>query len=146
VFARTSAFDEGGTHLYSDACLTFRPENFIRANSSGCSRPPLLVSVCLSSPPSFLHRQLFSTSSPSPTAALALLSAALGRTMDAVAHRLGACLPRVPVAWADMAPPPSQTHRKDGGAAEGPRSGCWSASSRCGKGREATKSHWSGPS
>jgi hypothetical protein len=143
-----SASDGGGTHLYSDACLTSGPENFIRANLSGCSRPPILVSVCLSSPPSFLHRQLLSTStsSPSPTAARALLSATLGRTMDAVAHRLGACLPRVPVAWADMAPPPSQTHRKDGGAAEGLRSGCWSASSRCGKGQGATRGHWSGPS
>jgi len=59
--------------------------------------------------------------SPSPAPAPALLSAALpfahiGRAIDAAARRLGACLPRVPVARADTAPPPPvRRHGKDAG-------------------------------
>ncbi|XP_039788603.1 outer envelope protein 80, chloroplastic-like isoform X2 [Panicum virgatum] len=62
-----------------------------------------------------------SASAPARAPAPALLSAALpfahiGRAIDAAAHRLGACLPRVPVARADTAPPPPvRRHGKDAG-------------------------------
>lgn len=69
--------------------------------------------------------KLPSAPSPSPGPAPALLSAALpfahiGRAIDSAARRLGACLPRVPVARADPAPPPpARRHGKDaGGGAE----------------------------
>ncbi|OEL18632.1 Outer envelope protein 80, chloroplastic [Dichanthelium oligosanthes] len=65
-----------------------------------------------------------SAPSPSPSPAPHLLSAAhpfahVGRAIDAAARRLGAYLPRVPVARADTAPPPPvRRHGKDGGGGE----------------------------
>lgn len=62
-----------------------------------------------------------SASAPSPAPAPQLLSAALpfahiGRAVESAARRLGACLPRVPAARADPAPPqPARRHGKDAG-------------------------------
>jgi outer membrane protein insertion porin family len=82
----------------------------------GCSRDVRFVSFGVKLPSA-------SAPSPFPAPAPALLSAALpfahiGRAIDAAARRLGACLPRVPVARADTAPPPPRRHGKDGGGAE----------------------------
>ncbi|GJM90510.1 hypothetical protein PR202_ga06797 [Eleusine coracana subsp. coracana] len=42
----------------------------------------------------------------------------IGRAVDAAARRLGACLPRIPIARADTAPPLLRRHGKDGGGGE----------------------------
>jgi outer membrane protein insertion porin family len=55
-------------------------------------------------------------SSPSP--ALTHPFADIARAVDAAARRLGSCLPRIPVARADTAPPLPRRHGKDGGGGE----------------------------
>ncbi|KAL6888326.1 hypothetical protein ACP4OV_009352 [Aristida adscensionis] len=63
--------------------------------------------------------------SSAPAPAPTLLSAALpfahiGRAIDAAARRLGAALPRIPIALADAGPPPPpRRHGKDGGGGGG---------------------------